>query len=156
MTTKDTLSGTSSPLDLDRQICHSLYSAANALVRAYRPYLAELDLTYPQYVVMMSLWQRDGVSITDLVGHTRFDAGTLTPLLRRLQGKGLVDIRVADSDERRRVVTLTRQGRSLKAAAKELPARIACTVDMSEDEALELKALCETLLSKLSTGVQRD
>ncbi len=95
MTNKHRQSSKPSVLDLDRQICHSLYSAANALVRAYRPLLERLDLTYPQYLVMMSLWQQDGVSISDLARHTRFDAGTLTPLLRRLQKKGLIDIQVA-------------------------------------------------------------
>ena len=150
MTTKKSSSKDPSPLDLDRQICHSLYSAANALVRAYRPQLQALDLTYPQYVVMMSLWQRDGVSISDLVQHTRLDAGTLTPLLRRLQNKGLVDIEVADSDERRRLVSLTKRGRTLKGTAEQIPGQIACAVDMPAEDALKLKALCEDLLSRLA------
>ena len=139
-----------SPLDLDRQICHSLYSAANALVRAYRPLLETLDLTYPQYLVMMSLWQRDRVSISELVQHTRLDAGTLTPLLRRLQKKDLIDIQVAESDERRRVITMTRQGRALKKSAEKIPGQISCNVDMPQEDALQLKELCETLISKLS------
>ncbi len=139
-------------MDLDRQVCHSLYSAANALIRAYRPHLEKLGLTYPQYVTMMSLWQRDGVSISELVRHTRLDAATLTPLLRRLQNKGLVDIKVADNDERRRMVTVTNQGRSLKSSAERLPRQIACTVDMSAEDVLALKALCETLVSKLAVG----
>ena len=146
----NTQTGEPSALDLDRQICHSLYSAANALVRAYRPLLTKLDLTYPQYVVMMSLWQRDGVNISDLVGHTRFDAGTLTPLLRRLQKKGLIDIQVADTDERRKVITVTAQGRSLKKSAENVPGQVACSVDMTVEDALKLKALCEELFSRLS------
>jgi DNA-binding MarR family transcriptional regulator len=137
-------------LDLDRQICHSLYSASNALVRAYRPLLEKLDLTYPQYVVMMSLWQQDAVSISDLARHTRFDAGTLTPILRRLQKKGLIDSEVAEFDERRRVITVTGKGRSLKHSAEKVPGQIACTVDMPVEEALELKTLCEKLVSRLS------
>lgn len=139
-----------SPLDLDRQICHSLYSAANALVRAYRPLLQNLDLTYPQYVVMMSLWQRDGVSHSELAGHTRFDAGTLSPMLKRLQDKGLVASTVAENDERRRVVSLTEKGRTLKKTAAGIPKEIACTVDMSMEQALELKGLCEALISRLA------
>ena len=87
MTTEDKKRSKPSVLDLDRQICHSLYSASNALVRAYRPLLEGIDLTYPQYVVMMSLWQRDKVSISDLARHTRFDAGTLSPIVKRLQKK---------------------------------------------------------------------
>lgn len=150
MNAKTKQPGAPSPLDLDRQICHSLYTAANALVRAYRPLLTKLDLTYPQYVVMMSLWQQDRVSISDLSVHTRLDAGTLTPLLRRLQKKGLIDLQVADSDERRKVITVTAQGRSLKKSAQSVPKQIACTVDMPVEEALKLKALCEDLFSRLS------
>lgn len=150
MTNEDRHSNDPSVLDLDRQICHSLYSAANALVRAYRPLLEQLDLTYPQYLVMMSLWQRDGVSISDLARHTRFDAGTLTPILKRLQHKALIDIRVAKEDERRRKITVTGKGRSLKKTAQKIPGTIACTVDMPAEDALKLKALCETLISKLS------
>ena len=141
----------SSVLDLDRQICHSLYSAANALVRAYRPLLQALDLTYPQYVVMMSLWQRDKVSISELARHTRFDAGTLTPMLRRLQTKGFINSEVATSDERRRVITLTRQGRALKKSAESVPRQIACAVDLPVEDALELKSLCEELVRRLAT-----
>jgi MarR family transcriptional regulator, organic hydroperoxide resistance regulator len=150
MSTKETKARPASSLDLDRQICHSLYSATNALVRAYRPMLAELDLTYPQYLVMMSLWRKDKVSISELASHTRFDAGTLTPLLRRLQNKGLVDIQVAGDDERRRIISVTRQGRSLMREAEKIPGQIACTVDMPAEDALQLKALCEVLVSKLS------
>ena len=136
---------TDSPLDLDRQICHALYSASNALVRAYRPLLEPLDLTYPQYVVMMSLWQRDGVSITDLGKHTRFDAGTLTPMLKRLQGKGLIDARPSPEDERSKLISLTLAGKNLRKKAEAVPAELSCTVDMPREEALQLKALCEQL-----------
>lgn len=150
MTSNDPQSKEPSVLDLDRQICHSLYSAANALVRAYRQRLDELDLTYPQYVVMMSLWQRDAVSISELVRHTRLDAGTLTPLLRRLQTKGLVNLQVAEEDERRKIVTITGQGHALKKSAEKIPGQIACAVDMPMEDALKLKDLCETLVAKLN------
>ena len=75
----------SQKLKLENQICHSLYSATNALVRAYRPLLEKIELTYPQYLVMLALWQEDRVMIKNLVERTRFDAGTLTPILKRLQ-----------------------------------------------------------------------
>lgn len=152
MNTKKRQLSEPSLLDLDRQICHSLYSAANALVRAYRPLLENLDLTYPQYLVMMSLWQQDEVSISDLARHTRLDAGTLTPILRRLQKKGLIHIQVAEFDERRRMITVAGKGRALKKSAEKVPGQIACTVDMPAEDALKLKALCETLVSKLSNN----
>ena len=138
-----------SDLNLERQICHALYSASNALVRAYRPLLQPLDLTYPQYVVMMSLWQRDGVSITELARHTRFDAGTLTPMLKRLQAKQLISSTASKVDERSKVITLTKSGHSLKTLAGAVPGEIACTVDMPREKALELKGLCDMLTQKL-------
>lgn len=150
MSNKRTTTSSASSLDLDRQICHSLYSATNALVRAYRPLLEQLGLTYPQYLVMMSLWQRDCVSISALAEHTRFDAGTLSPLLRRVQDKGLIDIQTAEDDERRKVVTLTRKGRSLKKSAANIPGQIACTANMPTADALRLKALCEALVKNLT------
>ena len=150
MTNEDRKPDGHSALDLDRQICHSLYSASNALVRAYRPLLESLDLTYPQYVVMMSLWQRDAVSISELVRHTRLDAGTLTPLLRRLQDKELIASEVAASDGRSRIITLTRKGRTLKKSAEKVPGQIACSVDLPMEDALQLKTLCEQLISRLS------
>ncbi len=150
MTSQHQAPGKPTSLDLDRQICHSLYSAANALVRAYRPLLDALDLTYPQYVVMMSLWQRDEVIISELAHHTRFDPGTLTPILKRLQNKGLIDSQVARSDERRRLITVTRKGRSLKKSAEQVPGQIACSVDLPMEEALQLRSLCEKLFNKLT------
>ncbi len=150
MTSQHETPGKPTSLDLDRQICHSLYSAANALVRAYRPLLDALDLTYPQYVVMMSLWQRDGVIISELAHHTRFDPGTLSPILKRLQNKGLIDSQVARSDERRRMITVTGKGRSLRKFAERVPGQITCSVDLPMEEALQLKSLCEKLFNKLT------
>lgn len=138
-----------SNLSLDRQVCHALYSASNALVRAYRPLLTPLDLTYPQYVVMMSLWQRDQVSVTQLSAHTRFDAGTLTPILKRLELKGLVKRRQAQEDERKKIISLTRAGQELRDAASAVPKRIACASSLDEQKALQLKQLCEALIRDL-------
>jgi len=138
-----------SNLSLDRQVCHALYSASNALVRAYRPLLTPLDLTYPQYVVMMSLWQRDQVSITELGGHTRFDAGTLTPILKRLESKGLITRRQAQDDERKKIIGLTSAGLKLRDDASEVPGQIAFASSFGEQEALQLKQLCETLIRSL-------
>ncbi|CAG9296338.1 hypothetical protein CEDIAZO_01487 [Celerinatantimonas diazotrophica] len=85
---------------LDNQVCFALYSAANAIVRAYRPLLIELDLTYLQYLVMMVLWQSNGINVKTLGEKLHLDSGTLTPLLKRLEGKKLVQRRVSQRDER--------------------------------------------------------
>lgn len=99
---------------LDNQLCFALYSASNAIVRAYRPLLEQLDLTYPQYLVMLVLWQQDGVSVKQLGEQLFLDSGTLTPLLKRLDVKGLVRRERSEQDERIRVLTLTEQGKALK------------------------------------------
>ncbi len=137
-------------LDLDRQICHSLYSAANAMIRAYRPLLDPLGLTYPQYVVMLSLWQQDGVSVKHLSEHTRLDSGTLTPLLKRLEAKGLLQRKHSTTDERQKVILLTGAGQQLKQQALKVPGRMIRVSNLSEKDATALKHLCETLLNALN------
>jgi DNA-binding MarR family transcriptional regulator len=137
-------------LRLEDQICHSLYSATNALVRAYRPLLEPLGLTYPQYLVMLSLWEHDGVGVGALRNHTRLDGGTLTPLLKRLEEKGLVRREHSKEDERRRVITLTDAGRRLRRRAERVPAKLASGIDMAPEDAARLKALCEALHSHLT------
>ena len=94
------------PLDLDRQLCFSLYRASRAVTRAYRPLLEELGLTYPQYLVMLVLWQEDGpVGVNDIGARLGLDSGTLTPLLRRLDHAGLVTRARSADDERRRLIS---------------------------------------------------
>lgn len=137
-------------LNLDVQICHSLYSATNALIRAYRPLLEPLGLTYPQYLVMLSLWQEDGVSVKHLAEHTRLDSGTLTPILKRLESKGWLQRVVSEHDERQKSIELTAAGRRLKKKAESIPETLACQVIGNPEEALQLKALCESLYSTLS------
>ncbi|WP_339677947.1 MarR family transcriptional regulator [uncultured Zhongshania sp.] len=134
-------------LKLKNQICHSLYSATNALIRAYRPLLDELDLTYPQYLVMLALWDEDKVIIKDLVQRTRFDAGTLTPILKRLETKGLVSTAKATGDSRQKLVLLTATGKQLAEQAKQTPDNISCQIKMTPQDAQQLKALAEQLYS---------
>lgn len=136
-------------LKLTNQICHTLYSASNALVRAYRPILEPLGLTYPQYLVMLSLWETDGVPIRNLVQHTRLDSGTLTPILKRLEQKGLLIRGRTETDERRKTITLTGAGRALRMQAADIPSALMGQTDMTEEQALELKALAETLYRQL-------
>ncbi|GAA5644465.1 MarR family winged helix-turn-helix transcriptional regulator [Vibrio proteolyticus] len=136
---------------LENQVCFPLYSAANAVIRAYRPLLDKLDLTYSQYLVMMVLWQSDGISVKELGSKLYLDSGTLTPLLKRLETKGLVERKRSEQDERVRVLTLTQQGMSLQQAAKAVPGAMLCRFDLDLDELNTLKQLCEKVLGKLST-----
>lgn len=139
----------SQKLKLENQICHSLYSATNALVRAYRPLLEEIDLTYPQYLLMMALWERDGVMIKDLVARTRLDAGTLTPILKRLSAKGLIELVKSKEDSRQKEVYLTTEGQALSTQAEQVPERLACQIGITVEDAITLKRLSEKLFNSL-------
>lgn len=143
-------------LKLKNQICHALYSATNALVRAYRPLLEPLDLTYPQYLVMLALWEEDEVPIRYLVSATRLDSGTLTPILKRLEQKGLISRGRAASDERQRVIRVTERGWKRREEAATVPHALLCETEMTADQALELKALAETLYRELTADSKKE
>ncbi|MCG9596907.1 MarR family transcriptional regulator [Vibrio sp. Isolate25] len=134
---------------LDNQLCFPLYSAANAVIRAYRPMLDKLDLTYSQYLVMMLLWEKDGASVKDLGTRLYLDSGTLTPLLKRLEAKGFVIRGRSQDDERVRVLNLTKSGQALKETAKSVPNAMRCKIDLELDELITLKQLCEKVLKNL-------
>ena len=136
----------------ENQICFPLYSAANAVVRAYRPMLAELDITYLQYMVLMVLWQKPSLNVKELGEQLRLDSGTLTPLLKRLETKGFVDRKRGHQDERMRIITITRKGLGLKKKAEDIPQRLACTIGLPAEKGRELKALCEQLLGALNSA----
>lgn len=136
-------------LRLDQQVCFPLYAASNALTRAYRPVLAPLDLTYPQYLVMLVLWERDGLSVGELGQRLRLDSGTLTPLLKRMEAAGLVNRQRATDDERRVEIALTAQGKALREQAKAVPPQMLCAMGLSLEDLKILKAGLETLLDRL-------
>lgn len=135
---------------LDNQLCFPLYSAANAVVRAYRPLLEELDLTYLQYLVMMVLWQSNGISVKALGERLYLDSGTLTPLLKRLEVKGIVERRRSQSDERVRELYLTEQGMLLKKKALSVPNSMICKLNLQLDDLITLKTICEKVINNLS------
>lgn len=113
-------------LALDHQLCFALYAASLAMTKAYKPLLAPLGLTYPQYLVMLVLWEIDGITVSQLGERLTLDSGTLTPLLKRLEVLALVQ-RLRDlADERRVLLRLTPAGRALRAQAVAVPQAIAC------------------------------
>jgi len=134
-------------LQLDKQICFPLYSASNAVIRAYRPYLDALDLTYLQYMVLMVLWQEKQLNVKALGEKLYLDSGTLTPLLKRLEAKGFVSRKRSELDERARVISLTSEGERLKSQAKDIPMAVAAQSGLTENEHQTLKKLCLKILA---------
>jgi DNA-binding MarR family transcriptional regulator len=108
-------------LQLDRQLCFALYSTSLAMTKLYKPLLDPLALTYPQYLVMLVLWEQDEIGVGELGARLYLDSGTLTPLLKRLESAGLVARTRAHDDERRVIVALTAQGRALRRRAEAVP-----------------------------------
>lgn len=121
-------------LALDHQLCFALYSASLAMTKTYKPLLEPLGLTYPQYLVMLVLWQGDGLTVSQLGERLQLDSGTLTPLLKRLQAQGLLQRLRDAADERRVLLQLTAEGRALRARAMAVPQAIACALacDLTE------------------------
>ena len=111
-------------LALDKQLCFALYSASLAMTKVYKPLLAPLGLTYPQYLVMLALWEQDGQTVSGLGDKLALDSGTLTPLLKRLEAQGQLSRERDADDERRVIVRLTAAGRKLKVAARRVPQAI--------------------------------
>lgn len=137
-------------LRLDQQVCFPIYAAANAMVRLYRPLLDDIGLTYPQYLVMMVLWEEDGRSVGDLGKLLYLDSGTLTPLLKRLEAAGLVNRQRDPGDERRVVVSLTADGKRLKTRARKVPQQLRCQVPLAKDELAALRSRMRELLAVLT------
>jgi DNA-binding MarR family transcriptional regulator len=140
-------------LRLDRQLCFALYASSHAMTRLYKPLLDPLGLTYPQYLVMLVLWESDGLSVSQLGDRLHLDSGTLTPLLKRLESVGLVQ-RLRDvADERRVLLHLTREGRALKRRAVAVPAAVACAAGCPLDEIQQLTSRLQQLRDQLVRSV---
>ena len=129
-------------LQLDNQVCFALYSASLAMTKVYQPLLESIGLTYPQYLVMLVLWEGDGLTVSELGARLFLDSGTLTPLLKRLEAADLI-ARLRDvQDERRVRITLTPSGRALRERAEAIPP---CVLHSSQCTLPELKALTTEL-----------
>ena len=126
-------------LRLDRQLCFALYGAANRVTRLYRPLLAALGLTYPQYLVMLVLWEQTPRTVGALGEALDLESSTLTPLLKRLEGQGLIRRARDPGDERRVIVALTPAGAELRERARKVPEDILCRLDLPLSELAELR-----------------
>ncbi|EFM55210.1 MarR family winged helix-turn-helix transcriptional regulator [Brucella inopinata] len=127
-------------LDLADMLCFAVYSTANALSRAYQPILAPLDLTYPQFLVMLVLWERDDCTVSEIGARLNLDSGTLTPLLKRLEAAGRITRRRDPRDERQVRITLTDDGRKLREQAESVPEQIMCATGQPVSELQDLRS----------------
>jgi DNA-binding MarR family transcriptional regulator len=126
-------------LRLEHQLCFALYAATNRITRLYQPLLAEIGLTYSQYLVLLVLWEQTPRSVGEIGSALDLDSGTLTPLLKRLEAAGLVT-RMRDTvDERRVIIALTEAGQQLRERAAEVPGQMACRIPMAEADGVALR-----------------
>lgn len=122
-------------LKLENQICFPLYAAAKEVVRKYKPFLDELDLTYTQYITMMVLWEKESMNVKELGSMLYLDSGTLTPLLKKLESKGYITRSRCKEDERNLIISITEKGDALKERAAHIPGDMTCKfVNLTEEE----------------------
>jgi len=142
-------------LKLDRQLCFKLYAASRQVVRAYKPMLDALQLTYPQYLVMLVLWEWDELApsqptVKALGERLLLDSGTLTPLLKRLQAAGLVERRRSDADEREMHLCLSKEGRELRNRVPALKRQLLCEQGVDSEQLEPLRTQLDVLLRRIA------
>ncbi|MFD4179670.1 MarR family winged helix-turn-helix transcriptional regulator [Rhodococcus sp. NPDC058514] len=141
-------------LALDQQLCFALYAASRATTAVYRPMLDELGVTYPQYLVLLVLWERDGRGVREIGDELDLDTGTLSPLLKRLEILGLVERRRLPEDERRVQIHLTDTGRGLRERALGIPRQLAGCAGLPPEELIALRSTLERLTHELRNAVR--
>lgn len=137
-------------LKLDNQICFPLYAVSKEIIRRYKPFLDEIDLTYTQYITMMVMWEEQSICVKDLGARLFLDSGTLTPLLKNLEKKGYITRTRSKDDERVLNVLVTAEGMSLRDRAVDIPAKIGNCVDLEKDEVLRLYKILNKLMGQFS------
>ena len=133
-------------LRLENQLCFPLYACSRETIKLYKPFLDEIDLTYTQYIAMMVLWEKESVTVKELGEALYLDSGTLTPLLKKMEAKGLIRRRRSEQDERSLIVSLTEEGTALRERALDVPHQMASCVRHEPEEAQELYRLLYKLL----------
>ena len=135
-------------LRLSSQMCVPLYAAARRVTGLYQPFLQPLGLTYTQYVALLALWERDGLSVGELGERLYLDSGTLTPLLKKLEQRGLITRRRSAEDERVVLICLTEEGRAFKEQVRDIPFKVGACIDLAPEEAVGLYRTLYKILSK--------
>ena len=134
------------PLKLSKQLCFPLYACSREMIKLYKPFLDELGLTYTQYITMMVLWEHKAMTVKGLGQELYLDSGTLTPLLKKLEEKGLVTRRRSELDERNLIVTITESGEAMKDAALHIPAEMTKCINLSKEDIRALYRMLHQLL----------
>jgi DNA-binding MarR family transcriptional regulator len=142
-------------MKLANQLCFPLYAAARHVTGLYTPWLKPLGLTYTQYIVLLVLWERDGIPVGEICDELMLDNGTLSPLLKRLREAGYVEKARSGEDDRVVIVTLTEKGRALREKAKDIPVKMASCIDLPADKAETLYRLLYELLGERTKTAKR-
>lgn len=133
-------------LKIGNQLCFPLYACSREIIKRYKPFLDEIDLTYTQYIAMMVLWEQGSTTVKELGNALYLDSGTLTPLLKKMEAKGFITRRRSEADERSLIVSLTAEGEALKDKALSVPHQMASCVCLEPEEAQELYRILYKLL----------
>lgn len=138
-------------LKLEKQLCFRLYTVSRLVTQAYRPYFEPLGITYPQYLVLLILWERDNLPVSDIASRLMLDTNTVTPLLQRMEREGLVARTRGTVDSRQRIVSLTPRGRAMQEKAKDIPACLSRKWEGNNPSIEEIVAMTKTLDSMIET-----
>lgn len=136
-------------MEVSNFLCFALYSASRSMTQLYRAYLDPLDLTYPQFLVLVSLWNRDNRNVSDLCDELLLDTGTLTPLLKRLETKGLLTRSRSKLDERIVEIRLTKSGRAMESHLGTIAKNMLCDLDMSVDQVAKMAQKIQTIRTQI-------
>ena len=137
-------------LKLENQLCFPLYACSKEIVRKYKPFLDKLDLTYTQYITMMALWEKKEINVKNLGNILFLDSGTLTPVLKKLEGKGYIERHRASEDERNLIIKITQKGFDLRRRAKTIPEKMGACVNVTPEDAQKLYEILYKILGNIN------
>lgn len=135
-------------LKLDNQICFPLYAVSKEIIRRYKPFLEEIDLTYTQYITMMVMWEEKCICVKDLGSRLYLDSGTLTPVLKTLEKKGYITRTRSKDDERVLNVEITKDGEALKKKALDIPQKVGTCINLQKEDAMQLYGILHKIMEQ--------